>query len=195
MSLPDTEDWLAPFLDRLGESGPRVLDIGCGAGLDAAYLAERGFHVTALDRRAPGWERTGRAGVAFLRADVRHLPIRTGRCDVTLASLSLHYLPWAETITAFAAAVDCLRSGGRFVFRVNASDDYNHGAGQGEEIEPGFFRQPEGATGWSETKRFFTEADVRAALPSTVTIEHLAHRTIRRYAEPKQTWECLTRKS
>lgn len=29
--------------------GARLLDLGCGAGLDAAYLATQGFHVLALD--------------------------------------------------------------------------------------------------------------------------------------------------
>ncbi len=29
--------------------GSTVLDLGCGAGLDAAYLARAGYHVTALD--------------------------------------------------------------------------------------------------------------------------------------------------
>jgi hypothetical protein len=111
-----------------------------------------------------------------------------------LGSLSLHYLPWSETIAAFAAAAGCLREGGVFLFRVNASDDYNHGAGQGEEVEPGLFRQPAGNEGWSDTKRFFTEGAVRAALPPDVTVEHLAHRTIHRYARPKQVWECLARR-
>jgi hypothetical protein len=45
---------------------------------------------------------------------------------------------------------------------VNASDDVNHRAGEGEEIEPGFFRTPD--PHFSETKRFFDEPMVRAAV-------------------------------
>jgi SAM-dependent methyltransferase len=191
---PNTEDWLAPFVSRLRDAGPHVLDIGCGPGLDATFLAGLGFHVVAFDLRQPGWASNPRPGVSFLRGDVRRPPVRDASFDVALASLSLHYLPWAETVAAFAAAAACIRAGGALLFRVNASDDYHHGAGQGEEIEPGFFHRP-GAEGWSDTKRFFTEEMVRAALPPDVEVEHLAHRTIRRYAQPKQAWECLARRT
>lgn len=195
MHPPADEDWLDPFLDRLREAGTRVLDIGCGPGLDAAYLAGRGFHVVAFDRREPGWGSAGHPGAAFLRADLRLPPVRPGCFDVVLASLSLHYLPWSETVDAFAAAAACLRSGGVFLFRVNASDDFHHGAGRGKELEPGFFRQPPGTQGWSATKRFFTEAAVHAALPPGLVVDHLVHRTIHRYAEPKQVWECLAHRT
>lgn len=36
------------FLDRLNE-GARVLELGCGAGRDAARIAQRGFHLDATD--------------------------------------------------------------------------------------------------------------------------------------------------
>jgi hypothetical protein len=77
---------------------------------------------------------------------------------------------------------------------VNAHDDYNHGAGRGDEIEPGFFRQPDGTPGWSQTKRFFTERAVREALPPGLVVEELSHRTIHRYEQPKRVWECLARR-
>ena len=44
-----------PFLERLEEytellpGKPRVLDVACGAGRNAVYLAERGWNVTACD--------------------------------------------------------------------------------------------------------------------------------------------------
>jgi SAM-dependent methyltransferase len=194
MRPPATEDWLARFLPRLREGGSRVLDIGCGPGLDADYLAARGFEVVAFDRRDPGWGFSGRPRVFFLRADVRWPPVREGRFDIALASLSLHYLPWSETVHAFGAAAAAIRPGGLFLFRVNASDDYAHGAGEGDEIEPGFFLSRE-RPGWSDTKRFFTERMLRDALPPSVAVEHLAHRTIHRYEEPKRVWECLAVKA
>lgn len=41
-----------------GELAPgRVLDIGCGEGADAVWLAERGWHVTAIDSAAVAVER------------------------------------------------------------------------------------------------------------------------------------------
>lgn len=184
------DPWLEPFLDSLRATGARILDAGCGAGLDAAYLAARGFTVTAFDRRQPP-AHPWRPPVSFLLADVCAMPFRPGRFDAVIASLSLHYLPWQQTLQAFSAAGELVRPGGRFLFRVNASDDLHHGAGQGEEIEPGFFRVPGSMVSHSETKRFFTESDARAAVPRRFAIDHLAHRTIRRYDNPKQVWECL----
>ena len=190
MTLPATEGWLNPFLPRFREAGRRVLDAGCGPGLDAAFLAAKGFDVTACDRRRPpsaAWA----APVRYVLADLCALPFRPSSFDAVVASLSLHYLPWSATLAAFRHTSELVGPGGCFLFRVNASDDVHHGAGQGEQFEPGFFRVPTAMVSHSETKRFFTEADVRAVIPPGFHLEPLAHRTIRRYEQPKQVWECL----
>jgi 2-polyprenyl-3-methyl-5-hydroxy-6-metoxy-1,4-benzoquinol methylase len=50
-----TEQDAAPFLREIFESqgwdvpAARALDIACGSGRNAVYLAERGFEVTAVD--------------------------------------------------------------------------------------------------------------------------------------------------
>jgi SAM-dependent methyltransferase len=190
MALPATEGWLVPFLPRLPAPGARVLDAGCGHGLDAAFLCAARFEVVACDRRRPApaeWA----APVRYLLAELRALPFRPSSFDAVVASLSLHYLPWEQTVATFREIGELVRRRGCFLFRVNASDDVHHGAGQGEEIEPGFFRVPVDLVSHSETKRFFTEANVRAVAPPGFHVEHLAHRTIRRYEQPKQVWECL----
>lgn len=71
-------------LKRLVESGQlpvgRVVEIGCGTGSDAIYLAGRGYRVTAIDiapmALARAQERGARAGVAvtWLLADVLQPP-------------------------------------------------------------------------------------------------------------------------
>ena len=76
---------------------------------------------------------------------------------------------------------------------MNASDDVNHRAGEGEEIEPGFFRTPD--PHFSETKRFFDEPMVRAAVAGAFKLLHVEHVTITRYRQPKRAWECLGRRS
>lgn len=60
---------------------------------------------------------------------------------------------------------------------------------EGEELEPNFYRQP--AAFHAETKRFFDEPMVRAAVEGHFEVRHLEHKTIYRYQDPKRIWECL----
>lgn len=189
---PKGVDWLLPFAGVLQAAGLRVLEVGCGPGRDAAMLSERGFEVVAFDRLPlhPAKERAPR--VEFLRADVSsQLPFRDGAFDSAVASLSLHYLSWEATRRAFSEIRRVVRDGGAFVFRVNADDDFNHGAGDGEDLERGFFRTPRPS--YSETKRFFDEPMVQAAIEGLFEVEQLEHKTIHHHAEPKRVWECLAR--
>ncbi len=187
---PQGEGWLSPFLPELQRVGPRLLELGCGPGFDAAALAVGGFDVTAFDRITLDAARRNAPGVRLLRADLaRTLPFRDAAFDAAVASLSLHYLPWAHTLAAFGEVRRVLGPGAPFLFRVNATDDFEHGAGEGEIIEPNFYRTPGHIHAGS--KRFFDEAAVRAALRERFEMVHLAHTTINRDDAPKRVWECL----
>jgi ubiquinone/menaquinone biosynthesis C-methylase UbiE len=69
------DEWIRRLLwkrfDRLFRVGDRVIDAGCGTGIDALHLAERGIHVTAVDA-SPGMlaclraKAAGRSGDAAL---------------------------------------------------------------------------------------------------------------------------------
>ena len=76
----------------------RVLDIGCGEGKDAVFLARNGYQVTAFDVSVQGIakskelaERCG-VNVDFFRADVRDFRAQTDY-DVVFSSGVFHYLP------------------------------------------------------------------------------------------------------
>lgn len=183
--LPNPDPWLERHIEALRQSGQRAVEIGCGPGTDAALLAAHGFRVVAFDRANPGRANRG-AAAEWVVADAAALPFRAHSFDVAVASLSLHYLPWAETLRVVRQVGELLVPGGAFLFRVNADDDVHHGAGQGEELEPGYFRVTGDAGFWSESKRFFREQDVRDVLPPGFAIESLEHRTILRFRQPKQ---------
>jgi ubiquinone/menaquinone biosynthesis C-methylase UbiE len=81
--------------DRVG--GGRALDLGCGAGTQARYLAEEGFEVTAMDLSLEGVVLTRRttaeAGrrVQAVNADAEHLPVLTASIDACICGLLLHH--------------------------------------------------------------------------------------------------------
>ncbi|MER6450553.1 SAM-dependent methyltransferase [Streptomyces venezuelae] len=92
---------LAACLDRGLVAPGRALDLGCGAGRNALFLASRGFEVDAVDLSpvavAWGEERAREAGVdvRFLCGDAFALPATElrGPYDVVVDSGCFHHLP------------------------------------------------------------------------------------------------------
>jgi SAM-dependent methyltransferase len=76
----DVERTWKPLLDGPGAPAPgRALDVGCGSGRDAVYLAKRGWQVTGVDSAEAGLsaarQRAQREGVEvqWIRGDVSEL--------------------------------------------------------------------------------------------------------------------------
>ena len=187
------DPWLDPFLDGMRAAGNTALELGCGIGEDAAELTAQGFRVFAFDvLRKPIRKAVENAPDArFFIADLQSpLPVRRGAMDCVVASLSIHYFSWAETLALLNEVRRVLQPGGIFVFRVNATDDVNFGAMQGEELEPNYYHVPPDGRNNRPFKRFFDEPSLHALLTPGWRITRLAHRTIRRYDTPKQVWEC-----
>ena len=77
LGQPHTDPWLAPFLSALRHGGSQVVELGCGPGLDAAWLIAQGFGVVGCDRSltALGRARVNAPAGLFFRADIgRPLP-------------------------------------------------------------------------------------------------------------------------
>jgi SAM-dependent methyltransferase len=92
-----------PLLDSLRGLAPgrEALDVGCGTGLNAFRLAERGFHVQGIDH-SPAMlasaERKLREGgfadsVELQTGDARSLPFEDERFDLVTCIGVLHHLP------------------------------------------------------------------------------------------------------
>ncbi len=101
-------------------AGSRVLDLGCGAGLDTLIAARRldgkGL-VAGVDFSRAMLERARRAaadasipGVSFLRANAHELPLRDSSIDVALANGVFNLSPLRGAIFAELARV--VRLGG-----------------------------------------------------------------------------------
>ncbi len=83
---------------RFERPGGRLLAVCCGSGMDAEWLARRGFKVVGVDfsREAVlrAKERARRYGVHYdlVVGDAEHLPFRDGAFDVTFVHDGLHHL-------------------------------------------------------------------------------------------------------
>src|SRR4051794_37966058 len=127
------DPWLDPFLPALRAAGETVLELGCGPGEDAAALSAHGFQVFAFDRSVKAARAaavTAPTTYCFVADLQSSLPVRSGCAHAVVASLSIHYFHWAVTQRIVAEVRRALVPGGYFLFRVNATDDTNFGAGQ-----------------------------------------------------------------
>ncbi len=91
--------------------GARVLDLGCGEGRNAFYLAGRGCRVTAVDRSAAGIEKLRALGqqtrvpLEAVVADISEFPIE-GIWDLVMAHGVIDYLDnpvWRRLLTEVKA--------------------------------------------------------------------------------------------
>jgi SAM-dependent methyltransferase len=106
-------------------AGARLLDLGCGTGIDALEFARRGFHVVATDWSPQMIGRTrARAAAAALESRItpRHLGIQElDQLDGEFDGIYSNFGPLNCAPDLRAVAVECarlLRPGGTLVFSV-----------------------------------------------------------------------------
>jgi SAM-dependent methyltransferase len=141
-----SDDPVGVLAEELEPLAPgRALDLGCGAGRAALWLADRGWNVTAVDfsEVALSIARGHNADIDWVLADVREYEPERAAFDLVLV-LYMHF-PAAERRTLLDRSTAALAEGGTLV--VLGHDVENIGTGAPGPSNPDLLYTPEGVAG------------------------------------------------
>ncbi|WP_328935001.1 MULTISPECIES: class I SAM-dependent methyltransferase [unclassified Streptomyces] len=121
----------------------RALDVGCGEGADALWLARRGWQVTAVDisetalRHAAAAATDLKDRVTWTRADLTTTPPPAGAFDL----VSLHYFPLMHRPhhATLCGLLDAVAPGGTLLFATHAPS----GLTLRQDFDPADYYQPD----------------------------------------------------
>ena len=168
-----------------------ILELGCGSGEDTATLTAAGLSVVALDLSPAS------VALAKLRApkaeihcrDVRDaFPLGEACAGVVIASLSLHYFPWADTVSLVERIRRTIRPKGVFLCRLNSTADLNFGASGHPSIDANFYLVD------GQTKRFFDQESIDELFECGWDCISKEHLLTRKYVRQKALWEIVLRR-
>ena len=115
------------FFDQFDQTGARVLDIGCGQGRDALFIARLGHHVVGVDFSPNGIQQLIRAAsseklaVEGIVADVTAY-VPKGKFDVVLIDRTLHMLSAAARKAVLELLLDHVDDDGWLLIADEASN-------------------------------------------------------------------------
>ncbi len=135
------EERAALFMKMLGpsEAQPRVLDLGCGAGRDMAWLEGHGARVVGADLSAGMLAiAKGEATGPLVQMDMRQLPFKNNCFNGVWCMASMLHIPRAEASGVLAEVRRVLLPGGALLLGLQE--------GEGEQWE---------ANPYGEGERFF----------------------------------------
>ncbi len=140
--------FLTDWFPRLDIHGGIALDLGCGSGAEAEYLAKNGLMVDAIDKSeaaiAYTSERCQGLTVDAIRGDFREFELRPGYYALAVAINSLPFLK-KEELPAFLLSLQAsLKAGGSVVLAV-----YGHEHAWAKRADMNFWLLEEFRTLWS----------------------------------------------
>ena len=189
-SIPNRDPWLSRWLPLVHErSGGRpILELGCGSGEDTATLVGDGLSVVGIDLSASAIERARGLvpGATFFVQDLRApFPAAADPAGVIVASLSLHYFGWAETVSLVERIRRTLQPRGVLLCRLNSTRDSAFGATGYPQLEENYYLVE------GNPKRFFDRAAVDALFAGGWRQLSARELVIDRYEKPKVAWEII----
>jgi SAM-dependent methyltransferase len=118
----------------------RALDIGCGEGADAIWLARQGWNVTAIDISDVALERARAAAelagvtVEWIEGDALHVPLPSSAFD--LVSLQYPALPKSGGDAPMRALLDTVRPGAVLLAVYHDLDDEHREHMKSRGVDP-----------------------------------------------------------
>lgn len=140
----DPEPLVADSVPFLKERNVRdVLDIGCGVGRHALFLAQNGFQVTAVDLSESGLQIARDTAtemcleITFTLGDFTSLPVPDDSCDLALAWNVIYHGDGAVVQQALDEIQRVLRPGGILICTMISTRHERYG--DGTEVRPNTF--------------------------------------------------------
>ena len=194
-SVPVYDLWLDEYKEILANNrNNEILDLGCGIGADTLYLIERGYRVLSSDfsNEALKSIQENIPNSKTLHLDMRKkFPIEDNSYSLIIADLSLHYFDNETTIHIMNEIKRILKQDGILLSRVASVNDFNFGAGVGEELEKNYYFEGD------YTKRFFDLEDVNkyfGIIGSVETEETQMTRKEEEYSKSKVLYKIKVKK-
>ncbi len=156
-----------------------ILEIGCGAGDDSIFFAEKGHDVIATDFSEVAIEKTdGKSNLpnlVFKVLDISNLtPFDDHTFDVIYARLSLHYFSGKVTKQIFRELARIIKLGGYLCFLCKSTADSSYG--KGAELEKDMFEDS------GHVRHFFSDAYAKECLGEDFAVEVLENGELHFYS-------------
>jgi len=130
-SIPN--ELIAAVRDGVVRRGQTVLDIGCGAGCEAVFLAGEGVNVIGVDASGSALElarehaRQAGVEVDWRQGDATRLPVKDAAIDMVLDRGCFHVIARCRRLHYVAEVARVLRPGGCMLLRGAREDDEEAG--------------------------------------------------------------------
>jgi SAM-dependent methyltransferase len=140
----DPSDEFLPVALRWREQGCKeILDLGCGKGRHALFLAMLGFNVTAVDLSPEGIEQLRAAAkqrgldgsITTLVCDMLSIPFEDNSFDAVLGFHSLYHTDYVGLKTVVIKITRTLRESGRLYITFNSKSNPSFRAADNELVD------------------------------------------------------------
>lgn len=184
---PNYDGWLDKYLPIL-QNEKKIVDLGCGNGVNALYLHSKNVYVIACDFSEAALHQLKKRlpEISTLCFDMtKGMPFNDAVVDVVIADLSIHYFDWNTTKSIVNEVFRILNKSGLMLCRVNSTKEHRMHDND-KMVEANYYFNGE------NYKRFFSDKDIQE-LFFNYNICYICEDTTEKYGDTKHLWEIAIR--